>query len=209
MSTKADSEREFQQYWVETFVSDKNKVLEYWNKFRRFDMIKETCSFNQNTKVLDVGCGISTILHFVDGYRFGLDSLAEVYKTLYYYPEDLNIITAVAEDIPFKDNYFDVVFCSNAFDHFDDIHKASDEIYRVLKSGGVFVLIIEIFKEKVERIDAHPYCLLKEEVLDLTKVYTCLYEEVLPWYGLREFAECRELWDGEEILLLLKKGQRK
>jgi SAM-dependent methyltransferase len=205
---KDKCELEFQEMWVKTFVNNKNKVLEYWEQFRRFDLIKSVCRFNQNTKVLDVGCGISTILHFVEGRKFGVDTLADTYKALYEYPEDMTITNSPAECLLFEDEYFDVVFCSNALDHFDDIDKASNEICRVLKLGGIYVLAVEVFNEKEDRIDAHPYCLLEEDIISLTMKYCCLYMETLPWYGLREFAEDRGLWNGKEMLLILKKCGR-
>ncbi len=33
---------------------------------------------------------------------------------------DLNIVNANAVEIPFKDNFFDLIFCVNAIHHFPD-----------------------------------------------------------------------------------------
>jgi SAM-dependent methyltransferase len=40
------------------------------------------------------------------------------------------------QEIPFKDNTFDVIFCNHILEHVDDDMKAVRELYRVLKSGG-------------------------------------------------------------------------
>lgn len=47
----------------------------------------------------------------------------------------INIIKATADDIPFKDNYFDMVFTSGVLIHIapDNIDMVLDEIYRCSK----------------------------------------------------------------------------
>ena len=46
-------------------------------------------------------------------------------------------------EIPFPDNNFNFIFCSAAFKNFKDPSKALDEMYRVLKPGGM-VLIVDM-----------------------------------------------------------------
>lgn len=204
---KKDDELNYQCRWARIFSNNQSKVLEYWQKYRYFNTILDFCKLNEKSKVLDVGCGISTVLHFLEGHKFGIDPLADTYKTLYNYSSELNIITSNAEDIPFKDNYFDVIFCSNAFDHIDDIAKARDEIYRVLKPEGLHVLAVEVFQEKKLRESAHPNCLLKQDIYELIKIYNCLYERTIPWIGLREHIEGVTTWTENEMLFILKKDK--
>ena len=45
-----------------------------------------------------------------------------------------------AESLSFSDGFFDVVTCRFAPHHFGDVQKFLSEIYRVLKSDGIFVL---------------------------------------------------------------------
>jgi ubiquinone/menaquinone biosynthesis C-methylase UbiE len=47
-------------------------------------------------------------------------------------------VEGVAESIPFETNTFDVVHASSVIEHVLEVEKAFDEIYRVLKQGGVF-----------------------------------------------------------------------
>ena len=42
------------------------------------------------------------------------------------------------QDIPFEDNYFDVIIANNMLYHVPDIEKALSEVSRVLKKGGKF-----------------------------------------------------------------------
>jgi ubiquinone/menaquinone biosynthesis C-methylase UbiE len=47
-----------------------------------------------------------------------------------------------AEHMPFEDSSFDKVLCLDTFEHVNDEQKVADEIYRVLKPGGVLVLSV-------------------------------------------------------------------
>ena len=52
-----------------------------------------------------------------------------------------NKVQGFAEDLPFKDNSFDNVFCSFVWRNVTDTSKALKEVYRVLKPGGKFILL--------------------------------------------------------------------
>lgn len=65
-------------------------------------------------------------------------------KNLDYTTTDLNSpIADVKADIcnlPFGDNQYDVIFCNHVLEHIPDDFKAMQELYRVLKPGGMAVL---------------------------------------------------------------------
>lgn len=67
-------------------------------------------------------------------------------KNLDYTTTDLNSPLAdVKADIcnlPFKDNEFDVILCNHVLEHIPDDTKAMQELYRVLKKGGMAILQI-------------------------------------------------------------------
>jgi len=67
-------------------------------------------------------------------------------KNLDYITTDLNSPLAdVKADIcnlPFKDDEFDVILCNHVLEHIPDDTKAMQELYRVLKSGGMGVFQI-------------------------------------------------------------------
>ncbi|MBT9317285.1 class I SAM-dependent methyltransferase [Leptothoe spongobia] len=69
-------------------------------------------------------------------------------KNLDYVSADLFSSLAMLKvditDIPFKDDQFDVVFCSHVLEHVPEDRKAMSELYRVLKPGGWAILQVPI-----------------------------------------------------------------
>jgi ubiquinone/menaquinone biosynthesis C-methylase UbiE len=99
----------------------------------------------RNKKVLEVGFGCGTdLLQFAraEADLYGIDlskrAVKLTSKRLELYGLQANIIHGDAEDMPFPDNYFDLVYCWGVIHHTVNPTKVSDEIYRVLKPGGSF-----------------------------------------------------------------------
>ena len=104
------------------------------------------------SKVLDVGCGegrhiFGSLYEFTDVYCIGLDqdipSLEKCKEGLEFFIELDSGATVFmqgsVDKLPFEDNSFDLVICSEVLEHLLDYHVAIDEIYRVLKPGGKFL----------------------------------------------------------------------
>ena len=97
-----------------------------------------------NSKVLDVGCGegrhiFGSLYEFSDIHCVGLDqdipSLNKCNEGLEFFKE-LNSGSTIfmqgsVYKLPFEDNTFDLVICSEVLEHLEDYHAAIDEIYRV------------------------------------------------------------------------------
>ena len=109
--------------------------------------------------VLDVSCGGGNAIHLMaeDGKFeciYGIDFSSEsIYlataKNRKYIENGCVIITqASVLELPFEDNYFDAATTFQSHYHWPDILTAMKEVYRVLKPGGQFVLVSEIYKIK-------------------------------------------------------------
>ncbi len=57
-----------------------------------------------------------------------------------------------AENIPFPSDTFDVITCRFASHHFGDIKKAIQEISRILKSGGILI-VVDHYSPENEELD--------------------------------------------------------
>jgi SAM-dependent methyltransferase len=59
----------------------------------------------------------------------------------------MRYVKAPAETIPFPDNHFDVVSSFNSLDHVDDLDTAVREVCRVVKPGGLLLLLTDVNHE--------------------------------------------------------------
>jgi SAM-dependent methyltransferase len=205
---KSDWEFKWQKYsWVDLWKSPevKAKCLEYWRRFRHLDDIKRIIPFDNNTTVLDVGCGIGSVLHYLPGNRTGVDPLGERYKTIYDYP--FEVVTAPGERLPFSSEIFDVVFSSNCIDHTTDPDEVLKQIKRVLKSDGHFVLTCEVFSDDLgARNKAHPHSMTENRLRNLAmRHFKILAEWNEPWYGMRGYCLGEPPTDQREFIFILQK----
>jgi ubiquinone/menaquinone biosynthesis C-methylase UbiE len=122
---------------------DKNRYEEYapW--------MRSTMEFDgfAGRRLLEVGFGMGTDLFqfasagaIVSGVDLSPEHLriARQRFALYGIPADLRL--ADAEQLPFPDGAFDVVYTFGVIHHTPDTQKAMDEIHRVLKPGGVAII---------------------------------------------------------------------
>lgn len=180
-------------------------MLEYWRQFRFLDEILRVVQPTHNSRSLDVGCGISTVLQYLPGYRFGIDPLADKYRAIYNYPNDISIQRAYGEDIPFEDNAFDFVVCSNCIDHTADPVQAIREIQRVLRNTGYFVLTCEVFSQsKGRRNTAHPHSMTEESLLQLVDRFALIRHWDSPWFGLQGYVVGDSPTSRREHIVLLR-----
>jgi len=71
---------------------------------------------------------------------FPCDLLPEKYA----YEGKIKVKKADITNIPFKENYFDVIICSHVLEHIPDDTLAMSELYRVLKKEGWAILQVPI-----------------------------------------------------------------
>lgn len=99
--------------------------------------------------VLDIGCGPRGSLEWADmtKERYGLDPLANEYLKIGADKHKMKYVASGAEKIPFANDHFDIVTSFNNIDHVDDLDQTIAEIKRVLKPGGMFLLLTEVGHE--------------------------------------------------------------
>lgn len=94
---------------------------------------------NRSIKILEVGCNIGVQLLFLQrmGFQnlYGIEINGDALERAQATTKNLNLIQSSALDLPFKDNYFDLVFTSGVLIHIApfDLKKVMKEIYRSTK----------------------------------------------------------------------------
>ena len=132
----------------------KKEIIEKYNKLNyRHGFGKELNSWVLSVvsdlngkRILDVGCGYGEILeeianHF-DSQLYGVDFInVRIDEALEKLKGKVVIKNSdIQEEIPFPDNYFDVVFSIETLEHLKEPEKCIKEIKRVLKNNGQFIL---------------------------------------------------------------------
>ncbi len=106
---------------------------------------------NKKIRVLDVGCGTGTVAVELKQQKskielYGVDPdekiLALARKKIIKNNVMVHLKQAYAQKLPFPDNHFDAAYSSLVWHHIPDAAKQDcfNEVFRVLKKGGVFVL---------------------------------------------------------------------
>jgi ubiquinone/menaquinone biosynthesis C-methylase UbiE len=153
---------DIKQFWSENPVGESLINSKYGNKnfFLQYDefrykteshILDEMDGMNfRNKDVLEIGIGQ------------GADSIQMVKRGANYFGIDLTdvaccrvkerfssfnlpykeILTADAENIPFKNDFFDIIYSHGVIHHSPNIKVIVDEIHRVLKPGGTAIIML-------------------------------------------------------------------
>lgn len=89
--------------------------------------------------ILDAGCGTGLNLRHLPAGSVGLDINPRNIAILEQRLPGYEIVLGDIEDMPFEDERFDGVVCTEVLEHVPDPHTALKEIWRVLKPGGVMI----------------------------------------------------------------------
>jgi ubiquinone/menaquinone biosynthesis C-methylase UbiE len=108
-----------------------------------------------NAVVLDVGCGSGWAARLIatqasQGHVIGIDVSDEMIRLASDQSRDfpnLEFKVASAESLPFGDAKFSHAFSMESLYYYADIEAAAREIRRVLRPGGLFVTVVDLYKE--------------------------------------------------------------
>lgn len=125
------------------------RMLDYYY-YGRFDTAVRLIASNEDilgnpkAKILDIGCAngdFGTLLLKVLTTKniTGIDSRPTVAPA-----SGLEVITAAVPPLPFPDSYFDLVSCLGTTEHFTEERFAVEEVYRTLRSGGIYLCVMPV-----------------------------------------------------------------
>ncbi len=162
---------------------------------------------NQNIKILEVGSNVGDQLLLLQkmGYKnlYGIEINKHAVKFSKLRTKNINIIQGSAFDIPFKNEYFDLVFTSGVLIHIapHDINLVLNEIYRCTKE---YIWGLESYDDKYTEIIYRK----KKNLLwkaNFSKIYLDLFDDL----ELMKEKKMKYLNDNNVDVMFLpkKKGQ--
>ena len=90
------------------------------------------------TRVLDLGSGTGAAFQQLQNFDV---TAVDPDERMLQLNEFSNKVIGGAENLPFPDNSFDSIYCAFVWRNINEPKKSMDEVYRVLRPGGKFILL--------------------------------------------------------------------
>jgi ubiquinone/menaquinone biosynthesis C-methylase UbiE len=137
------NERMVMKYDPDAFHHHPNPFVRFVEK-ERVKAIFELTDVPQEDRVLEIGCGAGNILEKApQGKLFGVDiSLFILTKAKQKLNKKVRLSQADAQNLPFKDQVFTRVVCSEVLEHLLDPLAALNEAARILGNQGVAIISV-------------------------------------------------------------------
>lgn len=135
-------------------------------------------SYYNSKNMIDIGCGPRGSLEWATmaSHRIGLDPLAKEYLSLGAKYHQMEYCDAPSEKMPLENGEWDAVFSFNSLDHVRDIDQTINEIKRITRPNGIFLLLVEVNHPPT---DCEPPQLTPERIVSSLKPeFICVSLEV-------------------------------
>ncbi len=117
-------------------ISSGYEELHKEEQLKKVKLISEHLEVKPDDKLLDVGCGTGLTTESWQCKRYGIDPAPKLLERARN-KNEIEYKLAPAENIPYPDNFFDIVISITAIQNFEDIEKGLLEIKRVGKDKFV------------------------------------------------------------------------
>lgn len=110
-------------------------------------LMKKTVGDKKQLRILSIGVGTGDDLDVLS--KYGQNYITDVDEiSLSVIDPKLYLEKKVSDacNLPYEDNFFDVVISCDVFEHIDNHTKAASEVHRVLKTDGVLVFTVPAFQ---------------------------------------------------------------
>jgi ubiquinone/menaquinone biosynthesis C-methylase UbiE len=156
---------------------------------------QDVLNYCPSGKILDVGTGPGWLLvelHKINpsfkitgvDISVGMIDRARMNLERNWIQNIIELKVATAKNLPFEDNYFDVVVSTGSMHHWKDTTSSLNEIYRVLKPGG-YTLIYDL-------ISNIPKPVLRQAIKDfgrLSMILMQIHDFEEPFYSVSDLEE--------------------
>jgi len=127
------------KYWANLGRTSSTFYLNKANKIKKD--LKEFILLNDLSTILQIGCGPQDAIHnWGKGNLFAIDPLIDYFKQIGMIKEsNVKNICCVGENLPFMDDYFDLIIVNNVLDHCQNPSDILGQSYRCLKKDGIYI----------------------------------------------------------------------
>jgi len=122
-----------------------NEVSNIYDKVREEDVevineIIEESEISRKSKVLDIGCGTANYTSAIESLTgaqvYGIDPSKGMLEKAKQKNGNITFAIATSENIPYKTNFFDLVYMTDVIHHIPEIRNMFIEIYRITDFNG-------------------------------------------------------------------------
>ena len=161
----------------------------------------DTIEMKPNLNVLDIGTGLGfPIIELSQRLGnscnvFGIDPWNKAIervklKMKIWEITNLQIIEGKAEQLPFENDYFDLIISNNGTNNVDDEEKVFSEISRTAKSGAQLVITVNLPETMIEFYEVYKKVLILNNNIDeVEKLKTHIHSKRKPLSRTREIIE--------------------
>lgn len=125
----------------------------------KYEIIFDNLSITAEQAILDVGCGTGFLFQFIEGVdwrNYGLDFSIESLKMCRRRTDkesSICILCADADFLPFRKDYFDIIFAITVLQNLPNPRKSLEEIKSICKLNGLIVLSLLKKKFNLKSVD--------------------------------------------------------
>lgn len=147
-------------------------------------------NYLREKSILEVGCGTGMIHSFnFSCEKVGIDPLINRFDNINS-KSSAQLAAGIGEQLPFKENRFDIIIYYNVLDHTKSPAKTVTECQRVLKSGGNLLLSVNTFDahwslrraaDYLDRPHPHHFTICEVKTMFKSKGFTIKSQKLRGW----------------------------
>ena len=130
---------------------------DYWSSLENSTLLLIEKYIKKNDKILDVGVGLGRLMAKInkDVEKFGVDiDINQLIKS----KDSVNVCLSKAEEMPYIDDLFDLIVCTDVLEHVIDLNSTIKNIIGCLKPDGKLIIRVP-YKENLSSYlePSYPY----------------------------------------------------